>query len=96
MHQLQKEFDKHPIKVPINVDEPDLPTGYAVPGHTMINYGPVIHGGADGASWPGTTAVPSTRRRTPTSSRSLGFELVAQALISTREDCPALALPTRT
>lgn len=37
MRDIQKEFDKRPIKVPINVDESDLPTGYALPGHITIN-----------------------------------------------------------
>jgi hypothetical protein len=93
MRDIQKEFDKHPIKVPINVDEPDLPTGYAAPAPTTINYGPVIHGSADGAqlAWSNSGTVNQTQNSgeqqiTP------GFELLAQALVSTRDRLPGLGL----
>ncbi|MFF4987378.1 hypothetical protein ACFY19_09320 [Streptosporangium saharense] len=93
MRDIQKEFDKHPIKVPINVDEPDVATGHVMPGHTTINYGPVIHGSVDGAqlAWNNSGLVNQTQNSgeqfiTP------GFELLAQALISTREGLLSLGL----
>lgn len=93
MRGIQAEFDKHPITVPVNVDEPDLPTGHAVPRHTTINYGPVIHGDVDGAqlAWNNSGTVHQAQNSgeqqiTP------GFELLAQALISTREGLPSLGL----
>jgi hypothetical protein len=93
MRDIQKEFDKHPIKVPVNVEEPDLSTGHAVPGHTTINYGPVIHGGADGAqlAWNNSGTV-NQAQNSGEQQITPGFELLAQALISTREGLPGLGL----
>ena len=77
--------------MPVNVHEPDLPTGHVLPGHTTINYGPVIHGGADGAqlAWNNSGTVNQAQIRDQIAP---GFELLAQALISTREELPSLGL----
>lgn len=93
MRDIQKEFDKHPIKVPININGPDLRTSYAVQGHTTINYGPVIHGSADGAQlvWNSNGTVNQTQN--PGEQRiAPGLELLAQALVSTREGLASLGL----
>ncbi|PRX52606.1 hypothetical protein B0I32_1313 [Nonomuraea fuscirosea] len=91
--EIQKEFDKHPITVAINVDEPDLPTGFAVQGHTTINYGPVIHGSADSAqlAWNNSGTV-NQAQNFGEQQIAPGFELLAQALISTREGLTGLGL----
>jgi hypothetical protein len=92
MRDIQKEFDKHPIKVPINVDEPDLPTGHVLPDHTTINYGPVIHGSADGAQLAWNNSGTVNQAQNSGDQIAPGFELLAQALISTREGLPRLGL----
>jgi hypothetical protein len=45
--ELQREFDKHPIRVPVTAGLPDLPD--IVGGSVAIYNGPVIMGNADGA-----------------------------------------------
>ena len=47
MRDIQREFDKHRIRVPIETERPQVPNGTPV-GNTIYN-GPVIHGSADGA-----------------------------------------------
>ena len=56
MREIQREFDKHPIKVPVDSDR--LSTGT-----TTIFNGPVIHGDANGAqlAW-GTRPSPNIAR----------------------------------
>lgn len=93
MRDMQKEFDKHPIKVPLKVEEPDTPVAKAAPGHTTINYGPVIHGSADGAqlAWNNSGTVDQAQN-SGEQQIAPGFELLAQALISTREGLTGLGL----
>lgn len=93
MRDTQKEFDKHPIKVPVNVDGPNRPASNATPGPTTINYGPVIHGSADGAqlAWNNSGTVDQSQNSSEQQIAS-GFELLAQALISTREGLSDLGL----
>jgi hypothetical protein len=59
---MQREFDKHPIRVPVEAD----PSTVAVAGgQTTINYnGPVIHGDATGAqlAW-GNDVVTQSQNR---------------------------------
>jgi len=90
---MQKEFDKHPIKVPVRVQEPDLLAAYAVPGHAAIYHGPVIYGSADGAqlAWNNSGTV-NQAMNFGEQQIAPGFELLAQALISTREGVRGLGL----
>lgn len=93
MRDIQREFDKHRITVPVYVAEPDVPVRGAVPGHTMINYGPVIQGSADGAqlAWNNAGAVNQTLN-SGEQQIAPGFELLAQALVSTRDGLVGLGL----
>jgi hypothetical protein len=81
MRDIQREFDKHPIRVPLEADAPrvvPLPTTAA----GNIYNGPVIYGSADGAqlAWNNQT-VDQTQVRTE--QVAPGFELLAQAVVST-------------
>jgi hypothetical protein len=88
MSDIQREFDKHPIRVPVRTDTPSLPAG-ATAAHTTIYNGPVIHGNADGAqlAWGNQTVVQhQTQQVAP------GFETIAQAVVSTLKQLPAAGL----
>jgi hypothetical protein len=47
MQGIQREFDKHPIRVPVEVEDPELPVGTSF--GTSIYNGPVIQGDANRA-----------------------------------------------
>jgi hypothetical protein len=89
MQEIQREFDKHPIRVPVQTDG-SIPAGTA-PGHTTIYNGPVIHGNADGAqlAW-GNQTVHQTQHRTE--QVAPGFEAIAQAVVSTLAGLPEVGL----
>jgi hypothetical protein len=53
MKDIQREFDKHPIRVPVEVDDPKIPSGANF--GTSIYNGPVIQGTSTEHSWRGTT-----------------------------------------
>lgn len=80
MRDIQREFDRHPIRVPLETDGPSLALGTAV-GNTIYN-GPVIHGSADGAqlAW-NNQMVEQTQQQTQ--QVAPGFEPLAQAVVST-------------
>ncbi|MEV6868478.1 hypothetical protein AB0M44_46810 [Streptosporangium subroseum] len=86
---IQREFDKHPIHVPIEADGPDLPEG-ATLGNTIYN-GPVFHGSADGAqlAWNNETV---TQTQNQTQQIAPGFEAIAKAVVLTLEQLPAVGL----
>ncbi len=79
--EIQREFDKHPIRVPVQADPPAPPGGLGMGGTTIFN-GPVIHGSADGAqlAW-GNDTVHQVQN--PTEHIAPGFEAVAQAVVKT-------------
>ena len=87
--EIQREFDRHPIRVPVQADLPGSPAGL-VAGTTIYN-GPMIHGSADGAqlAW-GNETVYQTQGRTE--SIAPGFEAIAQAVAKTLERLPAAGL----
>lgn len=87
MREIQREFDKHPIRVPIQAH---LPQAGLVPGTTIYN-GPVIHGSADGAqlAW-GNETVQQTQGRSE--QIAPGFEAMAQAVAKTLERLPDAGL----
>lgn len=89
MRNIQREFDKHPIRVPVETDGPALPTG-AMYGSTIYN-GPVFHGDANGAqlAW-GNQTVNQIRNRSQ--QIAPGFEAIAQAVVRTLERLPAVGL----
>jgi hypothetical protein len=83
---IQREFDRHPIRVPLQTERPTFQRG----GHgfrlsefgTTIYNGPVIQGNADGAqlAW-GNQTVNQTVNRTE--QIAPGFEAIAQAVVGT-------------
>jgi hypothetical protein len=90
MREIQREFDKHPIRVPVQADPPVLP-GSLVRGTTTIYNGPVIHGNANGAqlAW-GNDNVYQTQIRTE--QVAPGFEAIAQAVVKTLEGLAGASL----
>ncbi len=86
MREIQREFDKHPIRVPVHADPPHPPETLTGSTTTIYN-GPVIHGDANGAqlAW-GNDAVHQTHNRTK--QIAPGFEVVAQAVAKTLEGLP--------
>lgn len=88
---IQREFDKHPIRVPIHADRLGLRLGDSVrEGNTVIYNGPVIHGNADGAqlAW-NNSSVSQTQEGEQVAP---GFEAIAQAVAKTLERLPEIGL----
>jgi hypothetical protein len=88
MRDIQREFDKHPIRVPVQTDVRSLPADTTAASTTIYN-GPVIHGNADGAqlAWGNQTVIQhQTQQVAP------GFEAIAQAVVSTLTQLPAAGL----
>jgi hypothetical protein len=88
MRDIQREFDKHPIRVPVQADPPAV-LGSIPGGTTTIFNGPVIHGDANGAqlAW-GNDIVQQNRTRPVTP----GFEALAQAVVKVLEQLPRVGL----
>lgn len=89
MRDVQREFDKHPIRVPVEADEGQL-TGGRSPGSTVYN-GPVIFGDANGAqlAWGNETVNQSQQH---VEQIAPGFEVLAQAVVRTIEGLPRAGL----
>jgi hypothetical protein len=90
MRDIQREFDKHPIRVDVKTDGPVIRGGVPA-GNTTIYNGPVIHGSADGAqlAW-GNQTVRQAQNRTE--QVAPGFEAIAQAVVSTLKGLSAVGL----
>jgi hypothetical protein len=71
---LQREFDKHPIRIPMETDGPEFSSS------TTIYNGPVFHGSADGAqlAWDNQTVGQVQHQ---TQQIAPGFEAIAQAVV---------------
>lgn len=84
MRDIQREFDKHPINVAVQ-SEGSFPAG-----STTIYNGPVIHGDANGAqlAWGNDTVTQHRQEQV-----APGYEILAQALVSTLQQLPAAGLP---
>lgn len=84
MRDIQREFDKHPINVAVQAD------GSLPAGNTTIYNGPVIHGDANGAqlAWGNDTVTQHRQEQV-----APGYEILAQALVSTLQQLPAAGLP---
>jgi hypothetical protein len=97
MKDIQREFDKHPIKVPLRTERPRVQrSGFYTGGlpeelGTTVYNGPVIMGNADGAqlAW-GNQTVNQTINQTE--QIAPGFEVIAQAVVGTLEQLPAAGL----
>lgn len=91
MGKIQREFDKYPIRVPIQADS-DISPDTLNRGNTTIYNGPVIHGDANGAqlAW-GNRDVRQARDRTE--QISPGYEAIAQAIVKILEQLTVSGLP---
>jgi ketosteroid isomerase-like protein len=89
--EIEREFAKHPIRVPIEGD-PSTSLAGQFGGSTTVYNGPVIFGDVDGAqlAWGNQTANQHQQQRTETITP--GFEAIAQAVVSTLEQLPAAGL----
>src|SRR5665647_3966986 len=57
MHEMQREFDKHSVRVPVEADSAGaFPAHGAAPGHVANYYGPVVQVDGDRAqvAWGGS------------------------------------------
>ncbi len=95
MRDVQKEFDKHPIRIPIETNVPRV-NGSAwgtpvEPGSTTIYNGPVIHGDANSAqlAWNNNGNVNQGHGGEQVAP---GYEALAQALVSTLQGLPEVGL----
>lgn len=79
MRDVQKEFDKHPIQVPIQADPQINPGGHPTPGTTIYN-GPVFHGNADGAQLAWNNSGEINQQVSHGDQVAPGFEPLAQAV----------------
>lgn len=92
MRDMQREFDKHPIRVPVQADSPTVMGSAGQPvSHTTIYNGPVIQGSANGAqlAWGNQTA---SQVQNQTEQVAPGLEALAQAVALTLEGLPAVGL----
>ncbi|WP_229327457.1 hypothetical protein [Streptomyces sp. UNOC14_S4] len=85
MKNMQREFDKYPINVPLTAD------GSVVPAGSTVYNGPVFHGSAEGAqlAW-GNTSVVQTQNQTQ--QVAPGYEGIAQAVTAALENLDAAGL----
>ncbi len=88
MRDIQREFDRHPIQIPVSADTPEL---RAAGGATTVYNGPVIMGDANNAqlAW-GNNTVHQTQN--VTEQIAPGFEVIAQAVAKTLEGLAAVGL----
>ncbi|MEU0490825.1 hypothetical protein ABZ249_16475 [Nocardiopsis sp. NPDC006139] len=88
---LQKEFAKHPIRIPVETENRGGWTSPTFGGSTTVHHGPVFHGDVNGAqlAW-GNTRV--NQAQTNTQQIAEGFEELALAVASTLEGLSASGL----
>jgi hypothetical protein len=88
--ELQQEFDKHPIRMDVRTDLPQLPD--IRPGTTTIYNGPVILGSADGAQLAWNNDSVSQSQSEQPQHIAAGFEALAQVVIEVLQQLPAAGL----
>jgi hypothetical protein len=90
MGNIQKEFDKHPITVPIQAEGPDVPSNYGVT-HVYNGDGPVIQIQGDNAqlAWETNGTV---QQGGQSQQIAPGFEAIAQALANTLQGLSGIGL----
>ncbi|NUS44719.1 MAG: hypothetical protein HOQ24_13655 [Mycobacteriaceae bacterium] len=88
---LEREFAKHPVRVPVQVtDEKVLE---ALPQTNVHNYhGPVIHGDANGAQLAWGNATVSQRQDNTTETIAPGYERLTEAIVALMQKLPDLGL----
>jgi len=80
MRDIQCEFDRHQIRVPINADTPNLPAA----GTTNVYNGPVFHGDANGAQLAWNNAM-ANQTQNQVEQITPGYEALALAVTKTLE-----------
>lgn len=89
---LRREFDKHPIKVPVETDQPHVSGYFTSPATTINNYnGPVVHIEGDHAqlAWNNDSVTQNQNR---VEDIAAGYEELAQVLTSLLAGLNALGL----
>jgi hypothetical protein len=87
MQEIQREFDKHPIKVSVQADDAAVRLG-----QTTVYNGPVIQGDANGAQLAWGNETVAQLRHEHLEQIASGYPALAQALVSTLEELPAAEL----
>ena len=89
LNEIQREFDKHPIKIPVQAD-PNISPGLTS-GSTTIYNGPVIQGDANGAqlAW-GNRDV--QQHHHSTEQIAPGYEALAQVMVKVLEQLASSGL----
>ena len=78
---IQKEFDKHPIRVPVEADPHVHPTGYPAASTTVTNnFGVIFHAGAEGAQVALNNSGQINQQQNYGDQVASGFEPLAQAV----------------
>jgi hypothetical protein len=80
MRDIQREFDKHPIRVPIESDPRAALGAGPVPASTTIYNGPVFHGDANSAQLAWNNSGEINQQQTQGDQVAPGFEPLAQAV----------------
>lgn len=88
--EIQREFDKHPIRMPVEVDEEGVAPIAPAVGSTNY-YGPVINVNGDRAqlAWGNESVV---QNQAATEQIASGFEGIAQAVVSTLQELAGAGL----
>lgn len=88
--EIQREFDRHPIRIPVETDDEGV--GSPPAWRTATNYyGPVVnvHGGRAQLAWGNETVIQNQSEGDEIAS---GFEGIAQAVASTLQGLPGAGL----
>jgi hypothetical protein len=91
MREIQREFDQHSIRVPVQADS-DISPINRNQGNTNIYNGPVIHGDANGAqlAWANREVHQAQAR---TEQIAPGYEALAQTVVKILEQLAFSGLP---
>jgi hypothetical protein len=90
MRDIQEEFNKHPIRVPVQADLPELPD--ISHGTTVTYNGPVIYGSADGAQLAWNNGAVSQSQAAEPQQIAEGFEALATLVAEILRQLPATGL----
>ena len=91
MREMQREFDKHSIRVPVEADSAGaFPAHGAAPGHVANYYGPVVQVNGDRAqvAWGGSV----TQNQDGVQEVAPGYEALAAAVVEIRRGLAATGL----
>lgn len=91
--ELQKEFDKHPIRVDVGTGPPELPD--ISHGATVTYNGPVIFGSADGAQLAWNNGAVCQSRTGESQQIAEGFEALANVVAEILRQLPATGLDNK-